>query len=215
MSRLDSLKTLESTLESFLARAIEIQEPQISRLSSIGMLDEIARDSLHGRFINNRLGDWFADNRVILEKNKFAPDELIRVGNLLESIKKGLDETDPPAKKLAEEIDSWKVRGVVPRRKLVLKLKPKAPDADLLSKFKSVLSRELEHLGSGEFDGRHLLTVLDDTLKCADAKENEFYLHLAASMIYYLKMKGYKVSPFVKRLRQLENVKLKTGENGV
>lgn len=215
MSRLEALKTLESTLENFLTRVIEIQDPKINRLSSIDMLNEIARDSLRGRFINNRLGDWFADNRIILEKSEFAPDELTRVGNMLESIKKGLDESEPASKKLADEIDSWKAKGVIPKRKLILKLKPETPGADLFSKFKAVLSREFGHLDSGEFDGRHMLTVLDDVLKCADAKEDDFYLHLAASMIYYLKMKGYKVSPFVKRLRRIESAKIKTGEDDV
>ena len=50
----------------------------------------------------------------------------------------------------------------------------------------------------------HLLSALDDILRSAELKNDSMYAHLAGSMIYYLKANGYKVEPFVKRLKDIE-----------
>jgi hypothetical protein len=55
------------------------------------------------------------------------------------------------------------------------------------------------------------LIILDDVLKSAEAKEDPMYVHLAASIIYFMRMNGYKVGPFVKRLKEIE--KIKAGES--
>ena len=52
----------------------------------------------------------------------------------------------------------------------------------------------------------HLLSVLDDALKKATLQDNEEALLLSAFMIYCLKQNGYKVEPYVKRLREAEGL---------
>ena len=51
----------------------------------------------------------------------------------------------------------------------------------------------------------HLLTVLDDLLSSAESKTDRMYEHLAASLIYFLRLEGYKVDPYVKRLRRIRD----------
>ena len=53
----------------------------------------------------------------------------------------------------------------------------------------------------------HLLSVLDDALKKATLQNNEEALLLSAFMIYYLKQNGYKVEPYVKRLKEAEGLR--------
>jgi hypothetical protein len=208
LSRLETLKSLESTIENFLTGVVEAEKDKISAFFCVDSLDNIAQDCLKGRYVNNRLGNWFAKGRDLLESNRFSLDEMTAIGNLLDDIKKGLDESDATTEKLEKEIENWRTKGVTPSRKLVLKLHKKPEKEDLLNSFNSMLSKELALLGSGEYDNKHLLTILDDFLKSAEFKEDRMFLHLAASMIYYLKMKGYKITPFVKRLKEIETVKL-------
>ena len=208
MSRLDVLKQLGSTLEGFLSKAVDIEEERVEAFRSIERLDDIARDSLRGRLISNQLGSWFAQNKSRLGADRFSGDEITSIANLLSDIRSGLDKSDPESEKLSKEIDRWRSSGVVPKRKLILKLKPRVAERNLLSEFIGFLSREIEHLDSGEFEGQHLLSILDDVLKSAEAKEDTVYIHLAGSMIYYLKMNGYKVSPFVRRLKEIEKERL-------
>lgn len=208
MSRLDVLKKLESTLEHFLTRAVEIEEGQIEAHTSIDTLDDIARESLRGRTISSQLGNWFARNRNRLESGRFPNSELDSIANLLGEIRSGLDRSDPETKKLADEIDHWRDKGVIPKRKLILKMKPKTDQSNLFKEFAGILDREVNLLGSGELGNRHLLTILDDILKSAEAKQDLMYLHLAGSMMYYLKMAGYKISPFVTRLKDIERERI-------
>jgi hypothetical protein len=50
----------------------------------------------------------------------------------------------------------------------------------------------------------HLLSVLDDALKKAEAQKNKEALILSALIIYYLKLDGNKISPYVRRLKEAE-----------
>jgi hypothetical protein len=204
LSRLDVLKGLESTLQDFLTRAVEAEEERIEAFQSIVKLDGIARDSLKGRLVSAQLGNWFALNTNRLETQGFSGSEVTSIANLLGDIKSGLDDSNPESHKLTEEIERWRGKGVVPKRKLVLKLKPRLAERDLLSELTGFLTRGVQHLESGEYEGRHVLSILDDILKSADAKEDRMYVHLAGAMIYFLKINGYKVSPFVRRLKEIE-----------
>jgi hypothetical protein len=46
--------------------------------------------------------------------------------------------------------------------------------------------------------------MLDDILKNAETKIDPIYMHMAGSIIYYLKNKGYKIEPYVRKLKFLE-----------
>lgn len=61
--------------------------------------------------------------------------------------------------------------------------------------------------------GPHLMSVLDDTLKTATVQKNRQALLLSALIIYYLKQNGYMVQPFVKRLRQAEQLQNEGGKH--
>jgi hypothetical protein len=177
-------------------------------IREITFLDDIARESFRGRYINSRLGNWFANNNTLLEGGRLRDTDITAIGNLLGDIKSGLDETDPESKKLAEEIDHWRIKGVVPGRKLILKMKGDTDEPTISEKFAEILKREAEFFENYQDNKKHLLTILDDILKSADAKEDEIYIHLAGAAIYFLKMNGYKVGPFVKRLKEIEESKL-------
>ena len=204
MSRHQVLKKLESTLESFLEQAVRPEKEAIQKNRTLETLDGIAGESLRGRYINNQLANWFSRNSQLLESKSLNESDITRVANLLGSIKSGLDDSDPESKKLFDKINDWRSRGVIPKRKLILKLKPKAGEKNLLKEFMNLLEEESRYINSGEFDNMHILSALDDILKSAEFKEDDMFVHLAGSMIYYLKANGYKVDPFVKRLKDIE-----------
>jgi len=204
LSRYQVLKKLESTLEGFLQEAVRPEKVSIEGKRTIETLHEIAGESLRGRFINNQLSGWFSQNSRLLESKSLSESDITKVANFLGSIKSGLDESDPESIKLSEKIDDWRSRGVIPRRKLILKLKPKTGDKNLFNEFMNLLTKESQYINSGEFDNMHLLSALDDILRSAELKNDSMYAHLAGSMIYYLKANGYKVEPFVKRLKDIE-----------
>jgi hypothetical protein len=209
LSRLETLKKLESSIENFLASAVdELEQGKTSPDEQLNILKKIAGDSLKGRFVNNRLDKWLSGNRIVLESNRFTKDERTIIGNLLSDIKSGLDESDNSTSRLFDEIGQWREMGAEPKRKMVLKMKRRPEESNLLNELSGMLEKESGFIGSGLYENAHILSALDDVLKSAELKENKYYIHLAASMIYFLKMKGYKITPFVKRLRVLEKTHL-------
>ncbi len=204
MSRLNTLKKLESNLKHLLTSVARLETDQIETLNSINVLDDIARDSLKGRYVNNRLGSWMAKNRVLVDEGRLKKTAISAVGNLLSDIKNGLDKTDPESKKLFDEIDSWFTKGVVPGRRVVLSRPPEISESDLTEQYYELFKKETEQLTYYKEHGDHILSMLDDILKNAEVKNDPIYLHMAGSIIYYLKNKGYKIDPYVRKLRFLE-----------
>jgi len=205
VSRIETLLKLETILEDFLDRAADAGLESVSAGKSIEALGAIASESLRGRFVSNRLGDWLAKNKTRLNGNRFDSRGLTAIGNFLQDIRTGLDEDDPETEKLREEIDYWKQRGAKPRKTLVLHRGPEINDDDVTEKFLKIARTQFELLEYYKDKKMHLLTMLDDSLKAAEAKTDPAYLHLAGSLIYFLKINGYKVDPYVKKLKTLEN----------
>ncbi len=208
MTRLETLKKLETTLEDFLAKVVDFQSGQMEISRDMDALDEITRDSLRGRYINARLGNWFARNSNLLEDGRLREPEISAVANMLKDIKNGLDNSDPESRKLSEEIERWHDKAIMPGRKLILKMKSTDEGPGISEKFAELLHKESEYFSAGLDNKQHLLSLLDDVLKSAEAKEDRMFIHLAGSIIYFLRMKGYKIGPFVKRLKELEELKL-------
>jgi len=208
LNRLDELKKLESVLENFFERFAEQESERIETLGSIDSLDEIARDSLKGRHINNRLSNWIVQNRTLIENKRLGKSAFSAVGNLLSEIRTGFDETDPEAQKLAREIDNWRRDGLIGGRKLVLTRGPEIRQPEMAGEYLETLRKEAELLGFYIEEGRHILSILDDVLKSAAVKIDQMYFHLAASIIFYLKTAGYKTEPYVRRLKELEQRKI-------
>jgi hypothetical protein len=207
LSRLDELKKLQLTLEGFFERFINQESEQINILHSVDTLDEIARDSLKGRHINNRLGDWMARNRSLIDNRQLQRSAVSAVGNLLSEIRTGFDETDPESQKLAREIDIWRQKGLISGRKLILRRAPERGQPETAAEYLATLRKEAELLGFYIEEGRHILSILDDVIKSAAVKIDRMYLHLAGSIIFYLKANGYKMEPYVKKLKELEKQK--------
>ena len=208
MSRLESLKKLEIVLENFLVRAVDLETKRLETMSGIDALDEIARQSLKGRLVSNQLGNWFARHNEFLLPDRLKDSEISMIANLLSEIKTGLDSSDPESRKLADEIERWKDKGIAPKRKLILKMKPSSEAPSVTERFAEFLRKEKELLELEEYNEEHLLSILDDVMKSAEAKEDRMFIHLAGSIIYFLRMNGYKVTPYVKRLKQIEKDRL-------
>lgn len=74
---------------------------------------------------------------------------------------------------------------------------------NLLGGFFEMMWSQMEFVEHVMDSGIHPLTVLDDMLANAEAKTDPLYQHLAASFIYFLKQRGYKMAPYVQRLRSI------------
>lgn len=207
MSKLDSLIKLESLLENFLDRAADTELERVESGKSLELLGDIARDSLRGRFVSNRLGHWFARNKKHLEGNRFDGKALTTIGTYLQDIRTGLDVTDPETAKLTEEIDRWKKSGAKARKRIVLRKGPEELENSVTEKFLKGFALQVEVFEYYKDKKMHLLTMLEDTLKAAEAKTDPVYLHMAGSLIYFLKINGYKVDPYVKKLKTLEDLR--------
>ena len=214
MSRLEILHNLETTLENFIKRAVTDMPEAGDTTETIKQLDDITQQSLKGRTVTNQLGNWLAKNKSLLQFNRLSQSHGTAVANLLGDIRTGLDLSDPASKKLAEEIDHWRKLGVIPKRKLVLRRRAEHSKKDLTDDYNKMLKEEIEYLAFSRSRGDHLLQVLDDVLDSAEAGDNPVFLHLAGSIIYYLKTEGYKVGPFVKRLKDIEISKRGKNEQG-
>ncbi|MFQ5606429.1 MAG: hypothetical protein ACE5GA_00670 [Candidatus Zixiibacteriota bacterium] len=89
-------------------------------------------------------------------------------------------------------------------RKFILKRKSEGTEPDLGQRFIEALWSELDYMEQDARRGQHALTRLNDILNCAETKTDPMFTHLAGSFIYFLRREGYKMSPYVKRLRRIE-----------
>ncbi|HSH00679.1 MAG TPA: hypothetical protein VLB27_11535 [candidate division Zixibacteria bacterium] len=87
-------------------------------------------------------------------------------------------------------------------RRIILRRQPEE-NAELINRFFERMWSQMEYLEHEIDSGRHALTVLDDLLAMAEAKTDRQYEHLAASLIFFLKQEGYKMAPYIQRLREL------------
>lgn len=110
----------------------------------------------------------------------------------------------PPLRARSVSVDQTQQTGA---RKIILKRKSETDQPDLSGRFIETLWSELEYFEQDDFKGQHALSRLKDMLDCAETKIDPMYLHLAASFIYFLGREGYKMAPYVKRLRQIEKIR--------
>lgn len=222
MSRVETLKSLEAVLESFLQRAIELKEERLGVLDGINRLDDIARGFQQGDDLTGRMGGWFAEHHRWLTQRTLRPADGSRITEILGQIKREIRveaDSAPATNKIATEIDRWN-RLVTDRidsapvgqkplkRKIILKRGPEeaiVPEpvdsvADFTTRIENLLNLYKDKSGGK----KHLMSVLDDALKSAVIGQNREALLLSALIIYSLKQDGYKVKPFVKRLREAE-----------
>lgn len=208
MSRADSLRTLEKTLESFLDRALQQKQDRMSVLDGINRLDEIARDESVSSTAE-AVGDWFARHNQQLKQGDLRPADINRIGSILQHIKSRLSNSGTPeTAKITSEIDRWDNVARKSNRSITLKRGPESQkhDDDSISLFGKTMART-SGLFLGKAKGRkHLISVLDESLNSAALQKNREALLLSGFIIYYLKVGGYKVEPFVKRLKEAEQI---------
>jgi len=178
-------------------------------LDGINRLDDIARSDFGDRSAE-AIGEWFARHNSQLEEGRFRPGDIDRISRILGQIQNRLSggASSPETRKISAEIDRWNQTARKSSRSLTLKRGPEAktPEDDSLTLFGKTLSRASELFADMSGGRKHLLSVLDEALKTAVVQKNREALLLSAFMIYYLKSGGYKVEPFVKRLKDAERL---------
>ncbi len=222
MSYAKTLTSLEKLLESFIEKAVDLKEKRLSVLSGINRLDDIACGSRGGSDINEDISEWFAEHNRFLEEDRLRPSDLNRIDQMLGDIKNqiGADEkTSPAIEKLRSEIDRWHQVRAKDAEKIVLKRPPEAPGPSgneptdsSITMFHNVLGGVVSLFEEMSSDRQHLLSVLDAALTRAHDQADREALLLSAISIYYLKLKGYKVEPYVRRLKEVERL-LRKGEH--
>jgi len=210
----NNLKSLEKLLVSFLDQAVALKEDRLLMLEGINRLDDIARDRSLEHSLTDETGNWFAKHHNWLEGNRLRPADRSRIGAILGKIQEDISvsqDESPAAAKISKEIERWLGATKSGDRKIVLTRGPEVAAADLDGDTIALFGRKWERLTllladlSGEKG--HLLSVLDDSLKKASLQNNEEALLLSAFMIYYLKQNGYKVEPYVRRLKEAESLR--------
>ena len=218
MSRQESLKSLESLLEGFLERVVEAKEERLSVLEGINRLDDIARQSSRGADVTDEVGDWFARHNRWLTDASLKTADIERINNILGQFKKELrpgTESSPAEDKIHREIDRWgevstkQTQTLVLKRGPEVKAPPKAGGEDTIALFDNKLSRLTAVFKDYAGGKQHILSVADDLLKAAKVQGNKEALILSAFIIYYLKQNGYKVEPYVKKLKEAETIQSK------
>lgn len=213
MSELETLRKLEAKLESFLEQAVFVKQDRVVALDGINRLDDIARKVLGGDDPTDEIGRWFAENNRLLAENRFTPAEHSRISGILGEIRRELrvnENSSPAVYKIAGEIERWRSGSKTAPVKLVLKKPAETVDESgaepTIAKFTSELEKLTAKFSDLSAGKKHLLSVLDDSLKSATLQRNPDALILSGLLIYYLKLRGYKVEPFVKRLKEAEAI---------
>ncbi|RKX23108.1 MAG: hypothetical protein DRP35_00265 [Candidatus Zixiibacteriota bacterium] len=212
MSEYFTLKSLEGLLEEFLAGVVKVKQNRLSVLDGINRLDDISRMSSDGHNINEAIGEWFAEHNQWLDKSVLKDIEIGRIGNLLENISFGISKdkiSTPEKRKLASEIDRWNNLAEKTPKKVILKRHGetvKNPALNTITMYDNHLEKALNLFKDKAGDKKHILSVLDDSLKSAFTQKNKDALLLSGYIIYYLKLDGYLVDPYVKRLKEAEQM---------
>ena len=110
MSRVDTLKSLEIVLESFLDRMIRKKSKRLVVLDGLNRLDDLARGLTPSSDPTEELGKWFARHNRLANEQILREGDRRRIGDILSSIRSEYhldDSTTPAARKISEEIGRW------------------------------------------------------------------------------------------------------------
>jgi hypothetical protein len=212
LSKTETLESLESLLESFLDRVVTLKENRLSVIEGISELDDIARKAQPGDRLTDSIGDWFAGHNRWLTEGNLKPVDVQRITGILGEIRKELKinaEATPARRKIETEIDRWQQTEQELTHRVVLKRGPETAadqttDVDSITLFDNKLDFLARLYKDHAGNKKHILTVLDDLLKAARVQANKDALILSAFIIYYLKHNGYKVEPYVRKLKEAE-----------
>lgn len=211
MSRKATLMKLEGVLESFLERVVGLKESRLKVLDGINRLDDIAADFTTPGNLTEDMGEWFAQHNEWLSSDSLKPADRGRIEQILSGIKQELaNSPGSPAKtKISSEIDRFASQPGRTRQTITLKRGPevagvKDNTGDTIIPFAGLM-KNMEGLFSEVSRNRaHILSALDEALKKAELQLDKEALILSGLIIYYLKQNGYKVKPYVARLKKAE-----------
>jgi len=77
-----------------------------------------------------------------------------------------------------------------------------AKNRDILDQLKNSVAYQSKMLEYYQQTGQHPFTAVDNLLNALDKSPDIKANHLAGSILYFMKLKGYKVAPYVERLRK-------------
>jgi hypothetical protein len=197
-------------VESFLDRAVATKANRIAVLDGLNRLDDIERGFDLNESSLNRLGGWLSEFGAWKTDSGLKPADRNRIGSSLEMIQNKLgrkDDLSPELAKIASELERWQATKGRTAKTIVLRRQPEDPEQitpDSISAFSNLFAN-LSGLWQEKTQSKgHILSVLDDLLKSAELQNNRQALLLAGFVIYYLRLEGYRVEPYVKRLRKAE-----------
>lgn len=217
MSSLRTLKSLDVLIESFLTRAVAQKDTRLAVLDGLNRLDDLTLACREGDDVGDQVADWIAKRRDWAQSGRLRPGDISRVDSMLGDISERMhsrDQLSPAQEKVTEVIDQWRRQGGQAEAKVTLRRGPEtvsdetpaAAPVDSIRLFEEMLKNSTDLLGELAQRRGHLLSVLDDSLRKALVQKNKQALLLSAFIIYYLRLGGYKVSPYVERLKQAEKV---------
>ena len=221
MSQTASLQSLESLLETFLDRVVFLKEKKLNVLDGINRLDDIGVLATKGEDVTDDIGGWFATHNKWLTDRTLKDSELNRITGMLSKIKNEISidaDSSMADQKISSEIDRWNNKKERSAPILKLKRMPEVsntqttpldvetPTGDTISLFVKRLSKMTALFMDYSNQKNHILSVLEDLIRKASTETSKDALILSAFIIYYLKQNGYKVEPFVKKLKEAETL---------
>jgi len=204
MSDLATIERLESRLVQLVDGMMAQKSDRMGFLIGLNRLDDILIDQGQGKPVNDRVMLFLKEYHFWREENALNKGQKKRLGSFLVDLHQNLlGSGDADSQKLSEEVKEW-LRGLGDGT-FRLTLKRPKEQVSVADRFRAMINRENDELDMLMSRSDHLLTCLDDVLKSAEAKTDLMYRHLAASIIYFLKIEGYKVEPYVRRLRRINS----------
>lgn len=203
MNNVQSIDKLESQVSRLLDDMVAQKSTQIDFLIGLNQLDDLYEECQRGFLSEEKLSKFLSEKRSWLESIHQLPSQKSRAAKLLSGLYSDLIHKDESGyQKLAEELKIWiKSLG---QGSFKLTLKKSEEKVSLTDRYQLMLRREVLEMDNLIERHGHLLTCLDDIIKSAESKTDFMYQHLAATVIYFLQMEGYKVDPYVKKLKEIK-----------
>lgn len=201
-SNLQTLEHLESGLTHLVDSMLDQMGERREFLLEISRLDDLWHATEIGHADASAISSFIRKNRPRWQVEKMTAQQRKLLGSYLGCMYPRLAISgDLASAETAEEAKEWlKTLGQGAFR---LTLKAPKDETPLTERFQLLLRRELDELNFLLDKHDHLFTCLDDVLTTAEIRHDRTYQHLAASMVYFLRQEGFKVDPYVQRLRRI------------
>jgi len=202
MIRTGSSTKLRAELVHLIETTLEKKRPQIDFLIKLNHLDDVLGNIHHQRPFISDLSEFLHANHQWLDKDGLTPVQKKRTAAILREIHGAISGTDDiEVSKTAETVQQWLY--VLGDGKFKLVLKRPVESESIADRFVRHLEREAEEMRHLLERNDHIMTALNELLDLADSKTDPIYHHMAASLIYYLRLEGYRVDPYITKLKKI------------